>query len=36
MISTRLLEIELAYNKEQDTITIDWRSNQQTQICKEL
>jgi len=27
MISTRLQKVELVHNKEQDIITINWRSN---------
>ena len=30
MTSTRLQEVEPIYNKRQDAITTDWRSNQQT------
>jgi len=30
MISIGLLEVESAYDKRQDAITTDWRSNQQT------
>ena len=30
MIGTGLQEIELGYNKGQDTITFNWRSHQQT------
>ena len=30
-ISTGLLEVKPVYNKEQDTITLNWGSNQQTQ-----
>jgi len=30
MISIELYKIKLAYDKEQKTITIDWRSNQKT------
>ena len=36
MIGTRLLEIELVYNKEQDTITLDWEDYQQTERSKIL
>jgi len=36
MISTRLWEFKLEHNKEQDTITINWKSNWQNQGCKIL
>ena len=35
-IGTRLQEIEPDYNKEQDTITFNWRSHQQTKGSKIL
>ena len=31
MIGSRLQEVKSDHNKEQDTITSDWRSNQQAQ-----
>jgi len=33
MIGTRLWKFKQVFNKEQDTITFNWRSNQQTQGC---
>jgi len=34
IISTRLQKVKPVYNKKQDTITINWRSNLQAQGCK--
>jgi len=36
MIGTELQKVEPVYNKKQETITINWRSNQQAQKCKIL
>ena len=36
MTSIKLQEVELAHNKGKDAITLDWRSNQQTQEYKVL
>ena len=36
MTSIKLQEVEPAHNKEKDGITLNWRSNQQTQECKVL
>ena len=35
-ISTRLQEIKPAYDKRQDTTTLNWRSNQQVKECQIL
>lgn len=36
IISTKLQEVKPAYNKRQNTITTNWKSNQQAQKCKIL
>jgi len=36
MIGTGLQKVEPVYNKKQETITINWRNNQQAQECKIL
>ena len=36
MIGIGLQEVEPVYNKKQETIIINWRSNQQAQECKIL
>ena len=36
MVGSRLQKIKPSHNQRQDTITFDWRSNQQTQGCMVL